>query len=47
MAKSSKFLVHDEEKFCVSGDKVVIRSCEPLSSRKHYYVRNIVKPFAR
>lgn len=44
---TTHFLVHDEENFCVSGDKVVIRSCLPLSKRKHYYIRNVVKPFPR
>ena len=43
----SRFLCHDEENFCVSGDKVVIRACEPISSRKHYFVRNVIKPFPR
>ncbi len=47
MTRSSKFLVHDEENFCRSGDKVVIKNCLPLSERKHYFVRNIVKPFPR
>jgi hypothetical protein len=31
----------------VVGDKVVIKHCTPLSTLKHYYVRNIVKPFPR
>ncbi|KRX09487.1 Nucleic acid-binding, OB-fold [Pseudocohnilembus persalinus] len=47
VSRSSKFLCHDEENFTISGDKVVIKSCQPLSTRKHYFVRNIVKPFAR
>lgn len=43
----SNFQVHDDENFCVVGDKVVIKHCSPLSTMKHYYVRNIVKPFPR
>jgi small subunit ribosomal protein S17 len=39
---SSKFQVHDEDSICKTGDKVVIRVCQPISTLKHYYVRNIV-----
>lgn len=38
----SNFQVHDEDEICRTGDKVVIRSCAPVSKLKHYYVRNIV-----
>jgi len=44
---SSRYLVHDEENYCVTGDKVVISVCRPISQRKHYYIRNVVKPFPR
>lgn len=40
-------MVHDEENFCVSGDKVVIKACRPITNRKHYFIRNIVKAFPR
>jgi small subunit ribosomal protein S17 len=40
--RPSKFQVHDEDDICKTGDKVVIRSCRPISTLKHYYVRNIV-----
>ncbi|EAR84967.1 30S ribosomal protein S17 (macronuclear) [Tetrahymena thermophila SB210] len=46
-SKTSKYQVHDSENFCVTGDKVVIKSMLPISTMKHYYVRNIVKPFPR
>ena len=36
------FQVHDEEQYCVVGDKVVIRLCRPISKTKCYYVRNVV-----
>ncbi len=39
---SSKFQVHDEEEICKTGDKVVIKVCQPISKLKHYYIRNIV-----
>jgi hypothetical protein len=46
-SRSSKFLVHDEEEFCKSGDKVVIRNMMPISKRKYYFVRNVVKAAPR
>ena len=39
---SSKFQVHDEEEICKTGDKVVIKVCQPVSKLKHYYVKSIV-----
>ena len=39
---SSKFQCHDEDEVCKTGDKVVIKVCQPMSTLKHYYVRNIV-----
>ena len=45
--RSKNFSVHDEENFCRSGDKVVIRRCRKLTHTKHYYVRNIVKHVGR
>ena len=40
-------LVHDEINYCVTGDKVIIKSCPKLSKQKFYYVKNIIKPFGR
>ena len=40
-------MVHDEENFCKSGDKVVIRQCRKLTQHKYYYVRNIIKHVGR
>eukprot|EP00806_Schmidingerella_arcuata_P006581 Macronucleus_6996.p1 GENE.Macronucleus_6996~~Macronucleus_6996.p1 ORF type:complete len:144 (+),score=36.99 Macronucleus_6996:1-432(+) len=45
--RSKNFLVHDEENFCRTGDKVVIRSCRKMTAKKHYYVRNIIKHVGR
>ena len=39
--------VHDEEEYCRTGDKVVIRQCRKISPIKHYYVRNVVLPVGR
>ena len=44
---SKNFHAHDEENFCKTGDKVVLRACRKMSPIKHYYVRNIVKPIGR
>ena len=41
------FQCHDEENFCKTGDKVVIRQCRKLSVLKHYFVRNVVLPIGR
>lgn len=40
-------MVHDEENFCTTGDKVVIRHTDKLTKNKYYYVRNIVVPYPR
>ena len=42
MSKSKNFHCHDEENYCRTGDKVIIRSCRKLSATKYFYVRNIV-----
>jgi hypothetical protein len=31
----------------VTGDKVVIKLCRPLSQSKSYFVQRVVKPFPR
>ena len=47
MGRGRHFHSHDEEEFCRTGDKVVISQCRKISSIKHYYVRNIVRPTVR
>ena len=39
--------MHDEEEYCRTGDKVVIKQCRKISPIKYYYVRNIVLPVGR
>lgn len=46
-SRNCKFHVHDEEGYCRTGDKVVIRQCRKLSNIKYYYVRNVVLPVGR
>lgn len=45
--KTTDFQVHDEENYCVVGDKVVISRVKKFTPTKYYYVRNIVKAFPR
>jgi small subunit ribosomal protein S17 len=37
-----RFQVHDEDNFCMIGDKVVIRTCRPMSATKRYFVKQVV-----
>lgn len=40
---SSKFMAHDEENSCNTGDRVLIEECRPLSRRKRWRVRKIIE----
>jgi len=40
---TSKFMAHDEENTCNTGDRVLIEECRPLSKRKRWRVRKIVE----
>jgi small subunit ribosomal protein S17 len=40
---SSKFMAHDEENTCSSGDRVLIEECRPLSRRKKWRVRKVIE----
>jgi ribosomal protein S17 len=39
---AAKFQVHDEKELGRVGDKVVIRTCFPVSNLKHYYLKYFV-----
>jgi small subunit ribosomal protein S17 len=41
--RSAKFMAHDESNQCKVGDTVEILETRPLSARKHYRVRRILK----
>jgi small subunit ribosomal protein S17 len=41
--RTSKFAAHDESNECRVGDRVAIVSCRPLSKRKRWRVREIVR----
>jgi small subunit ribosomal protein S17 len=41
--RTSKFAAHDENNECRVGDRVAIVSCRPLSKRKRWRVREIVR----
>ncbi len=40
---ASKFMAHDEENSCNTGDRVLIEECRPLSRRKRWRVRKIIE----
>jgi small subunit ribosomal protein S17 len=40
---TSKFMAHDEENSCNSGDRVVIEECRPMSRHKRWRVRKIIE----
>jgi small subunit ribosomal protein S17 len=41
--RSAKFMAHDELEACSPGDQVEIAECRPLSARKRWRVRKILK----
>ncbi|MFQ5720429.1 MAG: 30S ribosomal protein S17 [Acidobacteriota bacterium] len=41
--RTSKFMAHDPENRCTSGDTVEIVECRPLSKRKRWRVTRIVR----
>ena len=43
MRTSSKFMAHDEQNTCNTGDRVLIEECRPLSRRKRWRVRKIIE----
>jgi small subunit ribosomal protein S17 len=40
---TSKFMAHDEENACNTGDRVLIEECRPLSRRKRWRVRTVIE----
>ncbi len=44
--RTSKFMAHDPQNRCKSGDTVEIVECRPLSKRKRWRVARIVRPAA-
>ena len=43
LRQRSRFMVHDEKNACGIGDRVTIRETRPLSRRKRWVVRSILK----
>lgn len=41
--RTSKFYAHDEENSCRIGDQVEIVSCRPLSAKKRWRVKQILR----
>lgn len=44
MKRSAKFVAHDESNRCKVGDTVEIIEARPLSARKRWRVRRVVRP---
>lgn len=40
---TSKFMAHDEENTCNTGDRVLIEECRPLSKRKRWRIRKVIE----
>lgn len=40
---SSKFMAHDDENTCNTGDRVLIEECRPLSKRKRWRLRSVIE----
>ncbi len=47
MRRSAKFMAHDESNECREGDTVEIIESRPLSSRKRWRVRRVVRAAER
>lgn len=47
MRSTNLFHCHDGDNYCVTGDKVVIRSCPRMTPIKHFHIRNVVLPMGR
>ena len=43
LRRRSRFMAHDEKNACGIGDRVAILETRPLSKRKRWVVRSIVK----
>ncbi|MEE8348012.1 MAG: 30S ribosomal protein S17 [Acidobacteriota bacterium] len=41
--RTSKFMAHDEENECQVGDQVKIEETRPMSKRKRWVIREIVR----
>jgi small subunit ribosomal protein S17 len=42
--RSAKYMAHDEQNECKAGDTVEIVEARPLSARKRWRVRRIIRP---
>nr|YP_010152926.1 ribosomal protein S17 [Olisthodiscus luteus]QQW50587.1 ribosomal protein S17 [Olisthodiscus luteus] len=41
--RTKKYLVHDEDNVCNVGDKIIIKQTRPLSKRKCWALKEVVK----
>ena len=45
--RRKRLFAHDETEKCIVGDVVLIKSCLPISKKKHYVVQEIVESAPR
>ncbi len=41
--RSKKYMAHDEHNTCGEGDHVIIEECRPMSKRKRWRLRSVVR----
>ncbi|MCO4760748.1 MAG: 30S ribosomal protein S17 [Myxococcales bacterium] len=41
--RSKRYLTHDEHNTCGDGDKVIIEECRPMSKRKRWRLRTVLR----
>jgi ribosomal protein S17 len=37
------FFAHDESEDCIEGDVVMIKSCQPISTKKHFVIDEVLE----
>ena len=42
MVKTKKYLAHDENQECNSGDQVLVKECRPLSRKKRWILEKVI-----
>jgi small subunit ribosomal protein S17 len=47
LVKTKRYMAHDEENSCESGDLVILEDCAPISKNKKWKLKKIVKKYRR
>lgn len=45
LTKTKRYMAHDEQNQCNSGDIVIIEECRPLSKNKKWLLKTILKSY--